>query len=75
MTESSVQLRSAGGDFQLMALDLRRVSGTLSGPVHAGLTFRLGFRCNCRPQPISSPGPWTTLPGQERAIGLTWRAR
>jgi hypothetical protein len=30
MTESSVQLRSAGGDFRRMALDLRRMSGTLS---------------------------------------------
>lgn len=30
MTESSVQLRSAGGDFQRVALDLRCVSGTLS---------------------------------------------
>ena len=30
MTESSVQLRSAGGEFQRMALDLRCVPGTLS---------------------------------------------
>ena len=30
MTESSVRLRSAGGDFQRMALDLRCASGTLS---------------------------------------------
>ena len=30
MTESSVQLRSAGGVFERMALDLRCVSGTLS---------------------------------------------
>jgi hypothetical protein len=50
MTESSLQLRSAGGDFQRIALDLRCMSGTVSeianvwrraGPCRPGLPLGL----------------------------------